>query len=453
MPAPYDPESPEYKKALRHHLKTRNTKVDTSSWSAFRIQEKRFKTRIPRPSLDDVLDIGALATTSSEGTMLVLESSMRAVGWSCGAIDAHKTREIALKLNARQGRAFLLPRVPGLVLLPGFVSTEEQRSLIKSCLTNQAKQPNETNLDAHYTLPSQGLWNMFVDHFENPSTDPLIIPTKVSMTETDSSSSTLKLGNTKRVLVDNMSASVSNLSTIISTPKPPPDPSLTLTPLSISKLIYKLRWVNIGRSYHWETKSYDFSKELGTFPEDVKEICKRAVRAVNWEDVWGEKAEMVTDGGLSWGEEEGTWRKWDETYEPDAGIVNFYQEKDTLMGHVDKSELSSTTPLVSISLGNAAIFLIGGLTRDVEPIPILLRSGDAIIMSGPSCRRAYHGVPRILEGTLPDHLGPQSLQHHVDHDWAPFAHYLKTTRVNINVRQVFPTGFEPPVDIQAVAHG
>jgi len=92
--------------------------------------------------------------------------------------------------------------------------------------------------------------------------------------------------------------------------------------------------------------------------------------------------------------------------EPDAGIVNSYQEKDTLMGHVDRSELSSTTPLVSISLGNAAVFLIGGLTRDIEPIPLLLRSGDVVIMSGPACRREYHGVPRILEGTLPDHLGP-----------------------------------------------
>lgn len=43
------------------------------------------------------------------------------------------------------------------------------------------------------------------------------------------------------------------------------------------------------------------------------------------------------------------------------------------------------------SLGNAAVFLIGGLTRDSEPVPILLRSGDVVIMSGPDCRRAYHG--------------------------------------------------------------
>lgn len=35
--------------------------------------------------------------------------------------------------------------------------------------------------------------------------------------------------------------------------------------------------------------------------------------------------------------------------EPDAGIVNFYQTKDTLMGHVDRSEVCATSPLVSIS--------------------------------------------------------------------------------------------------------
>jgi len=46
------------------------------------------------------------------------------------------------------------------------------------------------------------------------------------------------------------------------------------------------------------------------------------------------------------------------------------------------------------SLGNAAVFLIGGNSRDVDPVPILLRSGDVVIMSGPACRRAYHGIPQ-----------------------------------------------------------
>jgi alkylated DNA repair protein alkB family protein 1 len=93
------------------------------------------------------------------------------------------------------------------------------------------------------------------------------------------------------------------------------------------------------------------------------------------------------------------------------------------------------------SLGNAAIFLVGGLTRDVAPVSILLRSGDIIVMSGPACRRAYHGVPRILEGTLPAYLGEGTDIN--DGLWTPYAQYMNTTRININVRQVFPKGFNP----------
>jgi hypothetical protein len=51
------------------------------------------------------------------------------------------------------------------------------------------------------------------------------------------------------------------------------------------------------------------------------------------------------------------------------------------------------------------------------------------------------GVPRILENTLPDHLAAQF----DEPQWAHFAEYMATTRININVRQVFPKGFEAPV--------
>lgn len=112
------------------------------------------------------------------------------------------------------------------------------------------------------------------------------------------------------------------------------------------------------------------------------------------------------------------------------------------MAHVDRSEVCSTSPLVSISLGNAAIFLIGGRTRDVDPVPLLLRSGDVVIMSGPVCRRAYHGVPRILEGSLPLHLKSENIDD-PNGEWTPYDQYMRTTRININVRQVFPKGFDP----------
>jgi len=65
-------------------------------------------------------------------------------------------------------------------------------------------------------------------------------------------------------------------------------------------------------------------------------------------------------------------------------------------------------------------------------------------MSGPACRRAYHGVPRILEGSLPAHLKSSSIDDEaLAKKWQPYEDYLSTTRININVRQVFPKGFDP----------
>lgn len=47
------------------------------------------------------------------------------------------------------------------------------------------------------------------------------------------------------------------------------------------------------------------------------------------------------------------------------------------------------------SFGQEAIFLLGGETLDVRPVAIRVRSGDVMVMSGPS-RLSYHAVPRIL---------------------------------------------------------
>jgi len=237
-----------------------------------------------------------------------------------------------------------------------------------------------------------------------------------------------------RKLINNHPATPTNFFDIAASPKPPQASSATVRPATPSELLLKLRWANIGWFYHWGTKQYDFAQGPGTIHPLLKCICKDAVAAVEWQTVYG-------NTNLNWEESEPGWKTWNETYEPDAGIVNFYQIKDTLMAHVDRSEVCATSPLVSLSIGNAAIFLIGGLSRDSKPIPILLRSGDVVIMSGPDCRRAYHGVPRILDGTLPVHLSDA-----VDENWKPYAEYMQSTRININVRQVFPKGFKPTIE-------
>lgn len=75
--------------------------------------------------------------------------------------------------------------------------------------------------------------------------------------------------------------------------------------------------------------------------------------------------------------------------------MNYYHMDSTLSGHTDHSEKDLSHPLVSLSFGQSAIFLIGGPTKQVRPKALLLNSGDIVIMSGQS-RLAYHGVPKIL---------------------------------------------------------
>jgi alkylated DNA repair protein (DNA oxidative demethylase) len=76
--------------------------------------------------------------------------------------------------------------------------------------------------------------------------------------------------------------------------------------------------------------------------------------------------------------------------------------------HQDKDEsaesIAAGIPVVSVSIGDTARFLFGGLRRrdPVEPLP--LESGDAFVFGGPA-RLRYHGVTRIVPGTAPPELG------------------------------------------------
>lgn len=83
---------------------------------------------------------------------------------------------------------------------------------------------------------------------------------------------------------------------------------------------------------------------------------------------------------------------------PEACLVNLY-EGDARMGlHVDSDEEDWDAPVLSISLGDTALFRIGGPVRSDPTRSVRLASGD-ICMLGGSSRRAYHGVDRILPGT------------------------------------------------------
>ncbi len=96
------------------------------------------------------------------------------------------------------------------------------------------------------------------------------------------------------------------------------------------------------------------------------------------------------------------------TLDADLCILNYY-EADGRMGlHQDKDEgeqsIAAGIPVVSISIGDTARFLFGGLKRKEPVEAFALESGDAFVFGGPA-RLRYHGVSRILPGTSPPELG------------------------------------------------
>ena len=131
----------------------------------------------------------------------------------------------------------------------------------------------------------------------------LIVQTKACI----SSSTVDRTLSGPRQLINNTPASPEIFETLSMTPKPPAAPSPTLRPVSVSSLIFKLRWANIGWYYHWGTKQYDFSKGPGTIDDKVVSICKDAVRSIDWGKVHGSR-----DPG--WGPHGPDWHTWRESY-------------------------------------------------------------------------------------------------------------------------------------------
>jgi alkylated DNA repair protein (DNA oxidative demethylase) len=85
-------------------------------------------------------------------------------------------------------------------------------------------------------------------------------------------------------------------------------------------------------------------------------------------------------------------------YEPEACLINVYGPTARLGLHRDQDEQAEDAPILSISLGDTALFRLGGPERKSPTRSVRLGSGDLVILEGPS-RHWFHGVDRILPGT------------------------------------------------------
>jgi alkylated DNA repair protein (DNA oxidative demethylase) len=145
-----------------------------------------------------------------------------------------------------------------------------------------------------------------------------------------------------------------------------------------------VRMLCLGR--HWNGKTYAYEPTRGDFdnlpapplPDDFKALARAVAQSV----------------GMS--------------LEADLCIMNYYDADGRMGLHQDKDEspasIAAGIPVVSVSIGDTARFLFGGLRRrdPVEALP--LESGDAFVFGGPA-RLRYHGVTRIMPGTAPPGLG------------------------------------------------
>ncbi|XP_002120909.2 nucleic acid dioxygenase ALKBH1 [Ciona intestinalis] len=162
--------------------------------------------------------------------------------------------------------------------------------------------------------------------------------------------------------------------------------------------IWKLRWATLGFHHNWNSKQYS-EQPCSELPSELRKTSKLFASMIGTDD-----------------------------FKAEASIVNYYHVGNALSPHDDTSELYLEAPLVSLSFGLSAVFLIGGTTKDQKPEALFIHSGDVIIMSGAS-RLAYHAVPRILKPASDAQFKSCSVADNLDL-------FMSHSRLNINIRQV-----------------
>ncbi|XP_077212217.1 oxidoreductase, 2OG-Fe(II) oxygenase family protein isoform X2 [Tasmannia lanceolata] len=275
---------------------------------------------------------------------------------------------------------------PGFYFIPGALSTEEQCYWVRESLTSFPQPPNRTNHNAIY-----GALN---DLFIAASKKKVLVEVGRPVADVDFS-----LCPGARDL-DGPRWQFSGESFVI-----PKGDSCNAVEASV--LLRKLRWSTLGLQFDWSKRDYDVSLPHKKIPAPLCQLAKK-----------------IAAPAMPLGEE----------FRPEAAIVNYFGSGDMLGGHLDDMEADWSKPIVSISLGCKAIFLLGGKSREDPPVAMYLRSGDIVLMAG-QARECFHGIPRIFSDDDKAEVFPLTSQFS-DQDDLCFMEYIRTSRININIRQV-----------------
>jgi len=388
------------------HMRTafRNAEKHYKRYTQASSLSKSSRKKVPATDLHQVLDIRKIGAVLGDQKCSV-QGVSRFEGpfdWAVYTLDAH----------------------PGFYFIPEALSAAQQLHWIVESLTTFPQPPNRTNHNAIYG-PLKDLWLAYQEGkvLKEIASSTRHLP---SVSESDATQryigkeSLEKIGPSQET-----SIRADKLSCV--TPQQDVDGGVAtakawqfcdrreacgqLSKVVPAELLFrKLRWATLGLQFDWSKRAYDESLPYSMLPTDLAQLAARLAEAA------------VTDG----------------EFKAEAAIVNYYGPDDMLGGHVDDMEADWSKPIVSISLGCKAVFLLGGASREESPTAMFVRSGDVVLMAGPA-RRCFHGVPRIFvdssQSEVPDFAALVESQKGSSNLDA-VVQYINQSRINVNIRQV-----------------
>jgi len=140
----------------------------------------------------------------------------------------------------------------------------------------------------------------------------------------------------------------------------------------------KCGWISDVHGYRYSDIDLISGKHWPDMPDSLMTLATSAAREANYSD-----------------------------FQPDSCLINRYQAGTGLSLHQDIDERDFQQPIVSVSLGMSATFLLGGSQRKDKTRKLLLEHGDVLVWGGVA-RKIFHGIAPLKEGSHPV-LGKQRI--------------------------------------------
>eukprot|EP00053_Salpingoeca_punica_P014401 m.130921 g.130921 ORF g.130921 m.130921 type:complete len:434 (+) comp16446_c1_seq4:1672-2973(+) len=395
---------------------------------------KQYKSRHPPPDLKDVIDVSRCQDSARIERVTLQDTSPFS--------DAEVDQEGVVGLRpVSEWQVFAVGGKPGFLLVRNALSARAVRHWVRRTLQDFICESNASNLDLQHGgsaavlgTGDNNLWRRAeraraIPHANTEDHEDAGPQQKRERLQ-PSSSQKQKQGHHMHVPAAAAStAEQSAKPAAAATPTeetsrtPAQTASQTAADIQARAVFGKLRWLTLGYHYDWTNNVYDRARYT-PFPADLAALCRVLAARLPLPATQAAQATQAT------------------AFKAEAAIVNFYYVGSTLAGHTDHAEFDFGAPILSLSFGLPAVFLLGGRTKQEPPVPLYVRNGDIVVMAGES-RLCYHAVPAVLRREFdpqPGAYGGVDLEAGSEEaEWRAMERYLQETRININVRQVsFP---------------